>query len=203
MREIASLLQQWWYFGLVSEVLQADVKHEDFIVLHSSGRLSVTTARLGEYLQAWESRLAELDPQKALLELRNSKRCVDYAQRQIETLGRFIEDQISTKPAEDTFSPSALDTIVRQKDELHTRNSVSLVTSVLLEAEWRFWVKYGRIGLPENLELGICILGHTLSHAIHRIQARLGLENDGTFRDQAWYTPAFIQRRLIRSEICP
>ncbi|KIX10694.1 uncharacterized protein Z518_01778 [Rhinocladiella mackenziei CBS 650.93] len=207
IQEIARLLQNWWYFGLLSEVLQTDIKHVDFTLEErEGGGSSVTTMHLGEYLHAWESRLGQQDPQKALFNLKQSKSCVDYVHRQVEQLGTFIEGQIRSKPSTSTTAPSALDTIIASRER--SDDPVALagqILSVLREEEQNFWVRWGRKIMPEDLELSICVLGHTLSHAIHKIQTRLGLDNNGTLRDDgtAWYTPSYVHRRLIRNGVCP
>ncbi|KAI9776887.1 MAG: hypothetical protein M1839_009335 [Geoglossum umbratile] len=62
--DTASFLQEWLYFGMLTEFLGFALKVDDFIRRAEDGRCVITTALLFQYLDTWQRSFQRL-PSKA------------------------------------------------------------------------------------------------------------------------------------------
>jgi len=74
----ASLIQSWWYWGLLHECLQQPVQIQDFLGSGQDGSLILTTKHLEHELVRWAQRLQNLEADHA-------RHCIRTAQ---DSLGR-------------------------------------------------------------------------------------------------------------------
>ncbi|ERF70108.1 hypothetical protein EPUS_00295 [Endocarpon pusillum Z07020] len=215
----AALLQAWWYFGLLREVLGRDIEVCDF--LKRSGPLNsrvITTENLETHLMRLVTQLQGLPPNEAYKRLRNAMDCVDYVHKSVERLAgclgehclfeesnarmrRPISGMRRSADGRISVSDSALDTILNIAETAHDDNRG--LSDVFRDSQSQFWARNGREILPEDLELSIGMLGHTLSHAIQMIYRRLGLQAQGPINVSGWYIPDLVRKRLLSSGFCP
>jgi hypothetical protein len=243
-QEVASLLQAWWYFGMMSEVLGVPVDVTEFAkrklpnnAMKTTEQLFVTTAKLEQHLQAWRDRL-QLLPGDAILErLKHAMKCINQVHEWLEVLAKRIEHHIQHPLKEKPIPPElrhlssairvgangrvsvadAAFSIIQKhygagvtQENAQTEDKVGvqigrqvvLPIGALESAEAEGWTKYGRLILPEELELSICILGFSLSHAVKSIYLKNSLGPAESMMHPGWYCPEFIKRRMILAGVC-
>lgn len=172
--ELASLLQAWWFFGMLAEVTGIPVDVHDFLEPSDDSSPSeqhIHTRNLKRYLDAWLGRLSSLPPQEAMAALKRSKQDLDYVHEYL----RMLSDRVEYFDEHDTTTSVALE--VDQPS--WAPRLKGLATMNLCYA--RYWKPNGRQILPEKLELSIRILGHTLTHVLKSIFMKLGSNRDQKF----------------------
>ncbi|RDW59170.1 hypothetical protein BP5796_12094 [Coleophoma crateriformis] len=192
-KDFAQLLQSWWYFGMLHEVLGESFQLEDFIQDSATpGEQIVTTAKLERQLQAWWGRMNCISRSDAMLKLLEAMKCMNWVRQLLEVVSSRIE-KFRESP-EHQF---------RVKVSMHHDPVTGLNLGPFKDLETPFWRRNGRKLLPEHLELSICILGHTLSHAARSIYSKLALGDLDEFRQLVWYCPNFVYRRMAKQNFCP
>jgi hypothetical protein len=72
--DVAQLLQSWFYFGMLQEMLQIPVKHSDFVgSRNDKGEAYITTEKLRGYLARWKDQIEVEKREPAVLEARNDR----------------------------------------------------------------------------------------------------------------------------------
>jgi hypothetical protein len=89
--EFATLLQGWWYFGMLSEVLCTEIYVSDFAKESASGKVLITTENLETHLQRWKDRLEVLSQDDARKQLESATRCINYVHTNLQRLGERVE----------------------------------------------------------------------------------------------------------------
>ncbi|KAF8848026.1 hypothetical protein BDZ45DRAFT_733208 [Acephala macrosclerotiorum] len=89
--EFAALLQGWWYFGMLSEVLGTEIEISDFTKWNTLGKVLITTENLETHLQKWKARLEVLPQDEARKHLESATKCVNYVHKNLQTLGERVE----------------------------------------------------------------------------------------------------------------
>lgn len=196
-KEYAQLLQSWWYFGMLHEVLGESFRLEDFIQDSTvPGEQVVTTARLGKLLQAWWGQMRITNRDDALANLNKAQECINWVHQLLEIVGSRIE-KFRVAP-EHEFRQEVL-SLSRHSE---TEKPIYSVGS-FKDLETAYWRRAGRKLLPEHLELSICILGHTLFHAARSIYCKMELGDPDEFKPVPWYCPEFVYRRMAKNKFCP
>lgn len=211
--EIASLLQAWWYFGMLDEVLRCDigtppvdspavdfvshVKISDFLEevpsIDGSKLRRLSAKHLERYLWDWKARLEKLPAHAARFWLNNAMKCIESVYRSVERIGAKIESTITDVGGFDpsTYTP-------RQE----ATESWSVMVSLIRTRQTLNWKALGRRILSENMELTICVLANTLEVAVVHMFEKLGIgKASGAIR--TWYAPPFFQRHLVQRGYCP
>jgi hypothetical protein len=88
--EIARLLQSWFYFGMLQEMLQLPLQMSDFITTpDQEGKTFITTGKLRDYLATWKSQIELEKSTPAVLERRNARfiTCARYTYNAWKSLG--------------------------------------------------------------------------------------------------------------------
>lgn len=71
---IAQLLQSWFYFGMLQEMLQIPIHISDFIGrVNDKGEANITTEKLRAYLAIWQSQIEIEKKEPALFQRRNER----------------------------------------------------------------------------------------------------------------------------------
>jgi len=112
--EMASLLQAWWWFGMLNEVLGVSVNPSDFVRVQSSEdpgkttpQSTITTVKLEKYLCEWSGRLDKLSKEEISRCLSNAMRCITSVHKWVEQLGTRIELHVR-KPTQWDLIPAEL-----------------------------------------------------------------------------------------------
>lgn len=240
--EMASVLQAWWWFGMLNEVLGVSVNPSDFVRVQSSEdpgkttpQSTITTEKLEKYLCEWRGRLDKLSKEEISRCLSNAMRCITSVHKWVEQLGTRIELHVR-KPTQWDPIPAELRKIancirvsangnISVSDEAFSlirkhygngedkasnppessfgaRSGVKISVEELKTVDASAWTKFGRKILPEALELSICILGFSLSHAVKSISMKKSIGPPEGARHVGWYCPRFIHYQMISEGSC-
>ncbi|OCT46903.1 hypothetical protein CLCR_02289 [Cladophialophora carrionii] len=166
----ASLIQSWFYWGLLHECLQQAVDIEDYCEQRPDDCPVLTTRSLERDLIDCAYKLQATDPVSAATHINNAEDALARTSFLLRLLSGRIE-----KAAKNPTDERA-----------------------------QFWAAHGREFLPHDLELSLCCLGYTLTHAMSAISAELSLSpSDNHARAGGhWYTPPFLLRLAENLGFC-
>ena len=225
--EVASLIQAWWYFGMLHEVLGTSVNLQDFVTSPAEdGTRYITTEALESSAEAFYRRLKQLPLQEAAAVLEKGILCVNHVHVSVEFLAKRIEDSMKKLPKVNGERPRIRGMQVSQGGQIsitgttildiiaHTKKNpyrsvahngrkfeISVEELELFAlAQLRI---YGREILSHELEVSVCVLGYALSHALRNISLKLGLTSATLQEYRGWYIPASIHRRIMSNQLCP
>ena len=225
----AALLQAWWYFGMLHEVLGASVVLEDFITPPERTRTQyITTKAIEDSIKAFHRRLKQLPLQEASAILEQGIRCVNHVHISVENLAKRIEDSLKKLPKGESersyirgmelseggrisiTGTTLLDIIAHAKanpcdsvNQSWNGAKMDMLSAAQEDIELMQLRIYGREILSHDLEVSICVLGYTLSHSLKSISLKLGLTSAAVIENRGWYIPASIHRRIVLNGLCP
>ncbi|RFU25417.1 hypothetical protein B7463_g10930, partial [Scytalidium lignicola] len=188
----------------------------------------ITTKKLEIYLHEWRKRLEKLPKEEIIRRLKDAMKCITQVHQWIEDLSSRIEYHVR-EPVQEPYVPPEIlnlkqhirfgkDGKIRVSDtafalitkrygngverRVDAKGRIKLPIEELKNADGEAWTKFGRKILPEELELSICILGFTLSHATRSISLKVGLDLTEAPSHDGWYCPKFIYNRMIFEGHC-
>ncbi|EXJ76819.1 uncharacterized protein A1O5_01327 [Cladophialophora psammophila CBS 110553] len=172
----ASLIQSWFYWGLLHECLFqcSTVEIEDYCEQQrrpdENCPVLITMKFLERDLVAAAQRLQAADPAGATTHIKNAN---DLLAR-----GLFLLRVLSGQIEKATKSPT--------------------------DDRAQIWAAHGREVFPHDLELSLCCLGYTITYAMDVISAELSLSSSENNARSAggWYTPPFLIRLLENLGFC-
>lgn len=103
--EFATLLQGWWYFGMLSEVLCTEIYVSDFTKENAPGKVLITTENLEIHLQRWKDRLEVLSQDDARKQLESATRCINYVHTNLQRLGERVEHHCKDQDSQSQKAP--------------------------------------------------------------------------------------------------
>lgn len=183
----ASLIQSWWYFGLLNAVLQRPIEVESYFTDGPDGFQVLTTRNLAASIDTLKREMEDLPPDDARKRLEEMRRCINFVHGYIQSLAsridKFRSEAVRTNEMPRQVSPDA---------DFRTFQKF-------------YWARYGRKILPHKLEMAICALGHTMDHAVRAIWIRIGLggfEDPQCPRPPRWYIPTSLRLRIKDQGFC-
>ncbi|EXJ66143.1 uncharacterized protein A1O5_10758 [Cladophialophora psammophila CBS 110553] len=188
----ASLIQSWFYFGMLHECLLRPVAVDSFFKADDRGRQVLNTDRLRDEVDAWEERLEEMPAEQARECIANGVKCVLWVKIKV----RAMSDRIQA------FSTEYLRTTPVPGESSRVRDHPAVAART---RKMNFWRKHGREILPNSLELAIAVLGYSLHHAARTLYLRLGLGSEDSHdypRPAFWYIPPELKDHLTARGFC-
>lgn len=182
----ASLIQSWWYIGLLQEILQTPLPIDSLFPVDLSGRRVLKTMGLRTILDNLSSNLQKLPLERARERLTSMKRCLNYVHRSLEDLAGRIDGYRNESAKLGFIREVSPDTDARSFERF-------------------YWTQYGRKVLPDKLEMSICALGYTLEYAIRNIYVMVGLGQHGDPECPSmprWHIPTSLRMRIQQQGFC-